>query len=122
MLSSWLDNLIVAFCKAFPADSFWSLTYQVRGFLAIFLVALVCGSVGSLIVSKRMAFFSDALAHCSFAGVAIGLVIALVLGVNNADFKNWIFLIMVLFGIVVGLLIAYVQEKSSLPSDTVIGV
>src|SRR5262249_52469590 len=31
-------------------------------------------------------------------------------------------LIMIVFGIVVGLLIAFVQEKSGLPSDTVIGV
>ncbi|MBI3408307.1 MAG: metal ABC transporter permease [Planctomycetes bacterium] len=118
----WLEKLIADFCLQFPQGNFWGETYQVRGFLAIFLVALVCGSVGSLIVSKRMAFFSDALAHCSFAGVAIGLVIGIAFGVNNADFKNWIFLIMVVFGILVGLLIAYVQEKSSLPSDTVIGV
>src|SRR5262249_8784605 len=121
-MAGWLDTLIDAFCQAWSEDSFWSLTYQVRGFLAIFLVALVCGSVGSLIISKRMAFFSDALAHCSFAGVAIGLVIGLALGINNADFKNAIFLIMVAFGILVGLLIAFVQEKSALPSDTVIGV
>ena len=29
-----------------------------------------CGAVGSLVVGGRMAFFSDALAHCAFAGVS----------------------------------------------------
>lgn len=122
MIKVWLDGLFVAFCSWFPENTFWSSPLQIRGFLAIFLVAVACGCVGSLAVSKRMAFFSDALAHCAFAGIALGLLIALICGVVDEDYKNWIRLIMVFFGIFVGLLIAYVQEKSSLPSDTVIGV
>lgn len=121
-MSAWLDEAIQQFCSLFPDLSFWSWQHQVRGFLAILLVALVCGAVGSLVVSKRMAFFSDALAHCSFAGVALGLIIGLVFGIVAEEYRNWILLIMVVFGILMGLLIAYVQEQSSLPSDTVIGV
>jgi zinc transport system permease protein len=44
------------------------------------------------------------------------------LGASDESFRQWILAIMVVFGIVVGLLIAFVQEKSGLPSDTVIGV
>jgi zinc transport system permease protein len=75
-------------------------------------------------VANRMAFFSDALAHCSFAGAAFGLLLGLLLAVSDKekDFHEWILLICVIFGITVGLLIAYVQEKSGLPNDTVIGV
>ena len=71
-----------------------------------------------------MAFFSDALAHCSFAGAAFGLFLGLVLAVSDQDvkFREWILVIMVTFGVAVGLLIAFVQEKSGLPNDTVIGV
>src|SRR5262249_2303754 len=69
----WLDELIEWFCKTFPPkDSVWSRGYEVRPALAILLVGLVCGAVGSLVVGNRMAFFSDALAHCAFAGVALG--------------------------------------------------
>ena len=28
----------------------------------------ICGMVGALVVGNRMAFFSDAMAHCAFAG------------------------------------------------------
>src|ERR1700730_1398942 len=69
-----------------------------------------------------MAFFSDALAHCSFAGAAFGLLLGLILRASDESFRQWILVIMVGFGIGVGLLIAFVQEKSGLPSDTVIGV
>src|SRR5262249_25094597 len=121
-LISWIENLVTGFNQWWPENSFFFFEWNVYSALSIFLVALTCGAVGSLIVANRMAFFSDALAHCSFAGAACGLLLGLILGTSDASFKQWIMLIMIVFGIVVGLLIAFVQEKSGLPSDTVIGV
>lgn len=93
--------------------------------LAILLVCLICGGVGSLVVGNRMAFFSDALAHCAFAGVALGILLALIFGRPLHEIRGDRFLLigsMVGFGIVVGVLIALVREKTSLSNDTVIGV
>src|SRR5262249_45674392 len=67
-------------------------------------------------------FFSDALAHCAFAGVACGVLIGFLWGANPQDFKTWLTLIMVAFGIMVGLGIAFVRQKTGQSSDTVIGV
>src|SRR5262249_21514483 len=121
-LISWIENLVIGFNQWWPDGTFFSFEINVYSALSIFLVALICGAVGSLIVANRMAFFSDALAHCSFAGAAFGLLLGLILGASDESFKQWIMVIMIAFGIVVGLLIAFVQEKSGLPSDTVIGV
>jgi zinc transport system permease protein len=95
--------------------------------LAVILVSLICGAVGSLIMSNRMAFFSDALAHCTFAGVGIALVLGAVLGFLNVRregaFYQWgLPLIMVCFGACVGVGIAFVRERTGLANDTVIGV
>jgi zinc transport system permease protein len=121
MNSAW-DHLINSFCQSFEPGTFFSLRYNVEGLLAVILVSLICGGVGSLVVGNRMAFFSDALAHSAFAGVALGLLLGLVTGAEGTEFTLWIMLIMVAFGIVVGLLIALVREKSGQASDTVIGV
>jgi zinc transport system permease protein len=121
-LITWIENLIVAFNQWWPEGTFFSYEINVNSTLSVSLVAIICGAVGSLIVANRMAFFSDALAHCSFAGAAFGLLLGLILHASDESFKQWIMLIMIIFGIVVGLLIAFVQEKSGLPSDTVIGV
>jgi zinc transport system permease protein len=121
-LISWVEQLVTQFTLWWPVETFFTKDYNVRSTLSIFLVALICGAVGSLVVANRMAFFSDALAHCSFAGVAFGLLLGLIMGASDESFKQWILLIMVAFGIAVGLLIAFVQEKAGLPSDTVIGV
>ena len=121
--SAWLDRAISAFNDLFPPNTFFNLDFQVRGTLAVLLVGLVCGAVGSLVVGNRMAFFSDALAHCAFAGVALGVLVALLAGIRDRDeFYEWILPIMVAFGVVIGLLIAYVREMTNLASDTVIGV
>jgi zinc transport system permease protein len=117
-----LDTLIQQFCDLFPPFTFLSRPDCVTGMLVIILVGVICGSVGAQVVGNRMAFFSDALAHCAFAGVALAVLVLLLAGVRGAGVQGWITLIMVVFGVVVGLLIAFVRENTGLASDTVIGV
>src|SRR5262245_10688317 len=96
-----------------------------KGTLAIIVVSVICGFVGSFVVGHRMAFFSDALAHCAFAGVALGVITTLLLAPagEKKDALDWVLPpVMVAFGGLVGFAITYVREKTGLASDTVIGV
>ena len=123
MPAEWLDHLIYAICALpWPEESFFTHAHNVRGILATLVVCFVCGAMGSLVVGNRMAFFSDALAHCAFAGVGLGLLICLVAGTEDELVRQRITLIMVCFGVSIGLLIAFVREQTGLASDTVIGV
>lgn len=95
--------------------------FEFKALVAVLLVTTICGIVGALVVGNRMAFFSDAMAHCAFAGVALGVL--LTLGMGDPNEYDWLIpLIMVVFGAIVGLSIAFVKEKTELASDTVIGV
>lgn len=98
--------------------------FYVKAYVAVILVSASCGLVGSIIVGNRMAFFSDAMAHCAFAGVTLGMLITLFAGYRKDDPDlQWIIpAIMVSFGGLVGVAIAFVREHTSLTSDTVIGV
>jgi zinc transport system permease protein len=121
-----LDSWIEQFCGLFPEGTFLSFGFNVRALLALVLVGLSCGAVGSLVVGGRMAFFSDALAHCAFAGVSIGFVLFEALhslvGVPREEFWNYVTPVMVAFGVLVGFGIAFVRLRTALASDTVIGV
>ena len=120
---TWLNEQINALCQLFPAGSFLSYEFNLKGLLAVILVSLVCGAVGSLVVGNRMAFFSDALAHCAFAGVALGLLLGVFTGAEgDAAYQLWITLVMVGFGVAVGLAIAVVRETTGQANDTIIGV
>jgi zinc transport system permease protein len=115
----WLDRVLGRVADWFPPDSWLSSGPGVRALVIVVLVSLICGSVGSLVVGNRMAFFSDALAHCAFAGVTLGMLLAL----GAAGHEWWILpVVTVLFGVAVGVAIAFVRERTGLANDTVIGV
>jgi len=121
----WLDQILNSFASNFSEGSFFNQVFNLRAMLALALVSLTCGAVGSMVVGSRMAFFSDALAHCAFAGVSLGYVIfeLFILGSRpKEEFWEWVTPIMVVFGIAVGAGIAYVRGQTGLASDTVIGV
>ena len=121
----WLDQILNSFASSFSEGSFFNQVFNLRAMLALALVSLTCGAVGSMVVGSRMAFFSDALAHCAFAGVSLGYVVfeLFILGARpKAEFWEWVTPIMVIFGIAVGAGIAYVRGQTGLASDTVIGV
>lgn len=130
-MGDWFKSLtgavqlaIDGFADLWPAGTFLSFSFNVSAILAIILVALICGMVGSIVVGNRLAFFSDALAHCAFAGVAFALLMFLFVfpDSDKETIKDWMRVIMVVFGVIVGLGIAWVQEKTALANDTVIGV
>ena len=75
--------------------------------IALVLLGLSCGMVGSLVVANRMAFFSDAMAHTAFAGVAFGLLSVIVFaGVGSTravdEYGVEIALVMVAVGLAAG--------------------
>jgi len=117
-----LESWIVGICDLAPPDTFFSWPWNIRFLIAIVLVSFVCGAIGSQVVGNRMAFFSDALAHCAFAGFALAFLLFLAFGLGQQQFVNWMMLIMVVVGVGIGLLIAFVHDTTGLPSDTVIGV
>ncbi len=85
--------------------------FMQQAFIGLLLLAPMAAAMGVQVVNFRMAFFSDAISHSAFAGVAMGLIFAL-------D-PRWT---MPLFGLLVGLGIVRVQRSSRLSVDTVIGV
>jgi zinc transport system permease protein len=122
-MSQWLEEAIRSFCGLWPEWGFLHYDFNVKALLAVILVSLICGAVGSLVVGSRMAFFSDALAHCAFAGVSVGFVFyELFLSGSQAPFWDYVMPVMVVFGILVGLGITAVRFRTPLATDTVIGV
>ncbi|MFZ2630733.1 MAG: metal ABC transporter permease [Desulfosalsimonadaceae bacterium] len=85
--------------------------FMQQALVGLTLLAPMAGTMGVQVVNFRMAFFSDAISHSAFTGVALGLLF-------SVD-PLWT---MPLFGLLVGLGIMAMQRQSALSSDTVIGV
>ncbi len=104
------DSLFHAMGRLLPFG-FAEPLFMKRAILAMLLVAPAAAAVGVPLVHFRMAFFSDAIGHSAFTGVAIGVL----LGVHPL-------LTMVAFGLFVAWAITKVKGRTELSPDTVIGV
>ncbi|MBP5181868.1 MAG: metal ABC transporter permease [Lentisphaeria bacterium] len=85
--------------------------FMQEAFLGVLLLAPLTAAAGIQVVNFRMAFFSDAIGHSVFAGVAIGLLLSIS--------PQWS---MPLTALLVGAGIMLMKRCSKLSSDTVIGV
>lgn len=104
---SWLYALMT---KLIPLECM-QLTFMQRAMVGLVLLMPMAAAMGVQVVNFRMAFFADAISHSAFAGVALGLIF-------SVD-PHWT---MPVFGLLVGLGIMATQRRSSLSSDTIIGV
>ncbi len=84
--------------------------------LAALLVAPMCAALSVQVVTFRMAFFSDAVAHSSYTGVALGVL------AFGAGAPLGVTMAMALFGVIVGLTVAALREKTRQTPDTLIAI
>lgn len=85
--------------------------FMKNALLALLFMSPLFGLLSTMIVTGRMSFFSDALGHSAFTGIAIGCICGL------APTP-----VAVLFSVAFALLFSYVRSRSNQAADTLIGV
>ena len=104
-------TLWYALWDALPFQIFhWD--FMKNALLAILLMAPLFGLISTMIVTGKMSFFSDALGHSAFTGIAIGCIC-------GAAAPTWV---AVLFSVIFALVFSYVRSRSNHAADTLIGV
>ena len=99
------------FCDFLPLEMLhWD--FMKNAMLALLMMAPLFGLMSTMIVTGRMSFFSDALGHSAFTGIAIGSLFGLIAPLWAA----------VLFSVGFALLFSYVRNRSNQAADTIIGV
>ena len=86
--------------------------FMKNALLAVILLSPLFGLMSTLVVTGRMSFFSDALGHSAFTGIAIGCICGITA-------PTWV---AVIFSVVFALLFSFVRNRSNHAADTLIGV
>jgi zinc transport system permease protein len=86
--------------------------FMKNALLAVLLLTPLFGLLGTMVVSNRMAFFSDSLGHGAFTGIALGAIMGVAAPLGAA----------VVFSVIFAAVITLIKNKSSASTDTVIGV
>lgn len=89
-----------------------AMLFMKHALLAVLVISPLFGILSTMVVHSRMSFFSDALGHSAFTGMAIGAIC----GFNEPTWAA------VIFALAFALLFNLVRRRSALTSDTVIGV
>ena len=98
-------------CELIPLEMLqWN--FMRHALLAILLIAPLFGLMSTMIVTGKMSFFSDALGHSAFTGIAIGAICGIAAPL-------WV---AVIFSIFFALLFSFVRSRSNQAADTIIGV
>jgi len=92
----------------------FSYAFVVNGFLCAFVVGPLLGGIGTMVVIKRMAFFSQAIGNAALTGVAIGVIIG--------ESYTAPYMSMFSFCILFALFLNFSKNRTRMSSDTLIGV
>ncbi|WED20921.1 zinc ABC transporter permease subunit ZnuB [Vibrio sp. JC009] len=74
-------------------------------------IAIIAGPLGSFVVWRQMAYFGDTLAHASLLGIAMGLL----LDIN-------LYLALVVCCLALAVVLVILQKRSSVGTDTLLGI
>ena len=104
-------SIYYAICDALPFEMLhWD--FMKNALLAILIMAPLFGLTSTMVVTGKMSFFSDALGHSAFTGIAIGAICGIAA-------PTWV---AVFFSVVFALLFSFVRSRSNHTADTLIGV
>ena len=106
-----MDMIYSLMTTLLPFD--WlSSNFMKNAFLAVLLITPLFGLISTMVVSNRMAFFSDSLGHGAFTGIAIGVLCGAVQPIGWA----------VGLAVAFALLFSFVRSRSRQSADTIIVV
>ncbi len=95
------------------SESF-SYAFLVNALVAALMVGPLLGGLGTLVIAKRLAFFSEAVGHAALTGIALGVL----LGETPDNPIIGLFSFCMIFAI----LLHFVRNRTNVPYDTLVGV
>ncbi len=88
--------------------------FMVRGMMAALIVGPVLGAMGTVVVTRKLAFFTQTVGNASLTGVALGLLFGEPIESTYAGLYG--------FCLIIALLMTYVKNRARVSNDTIIGV
>ncbi|HWL62960.1 MAG TPA: metal ABC transporter permease [Steroidobacteraceae bacterium] len=107
-------QFIIGLAEAGHIHFTFTYAFVVNGFLCALVVGPLLGGMGTMVVAKRMAFFSQAVGNAALTGVAIGVIIG--------ESYTAPYVSMFSFCLLFGLFLNFARNRTKMSSDTLIGV
>jgi zinc transport system permease protein len=113
-LYDWPRQYIISLADAGTIHFTFLYEFVVNGMLCAIVVGPLLGGIGTMVVIKRMAFFSQAIGNAALTGVAIGVIIG--------ESYTAPYVSMFSFCILFALVLNFSKNRTKMSTDTLIGV
>jgi zinc transport system permease protein len=111
---TWLRDTISTAAADQMLPSIFFYEFVINAVFCALIIGPLLGCVGTMIVAKRMAFFSQAIGNAALTGVAIGVLIG--------ESYTAPYVSMFGFCLVFGILLNYTKARTKMSADALIGV
>ena len=113
MLESF-RNFLINLAEQGDIPSSFKYGFVINAMICALLIGPILGGIGTMVVTKKMAFFSEAVGHAAMTGIAVGVL----LGEPFSAPYISLFTYCILFGLIIN----YTKNRTKMASDTLIGV
>ncbi|MES2626654.1 MAG: metal ABC transporter permease [Pseudomonadota bacterium] len=111
---TWMRDTIIGLSEQGVLPSILFYEFVINALFCAIIIGPLLGCVGTMIVAKRMAFFSQAVGNAALTGVAIGVLIG--------ESYTAPYVSMFSFCIVFGIVLNYTKSRTRMSADALIGV
>ena len=113
MLDS-IRNFFMHLAEIGALPDYFKYAFVINSLLSALFIGPILGGLGTMVVTKRMAFFSESIGHAALTGIALGVL----LGEPYESPYIMLFTYCVVFAI----LINFTRNRTKMSSDTLIGI
>ena len=111
---TWMREGIIQLSTTGWLPSIFYYEFVINAIFCAIIIGPLLGCVGTMVVAKRMAFFSQAIGNAALTGVAIGVLIG--------ESYTAPYVSMFSFCIAFGILLNYTKSRTKMSADALIGV
>lgn len=117
MFTHFLDiirNYIIDIANKGYLPEYFKYVFVINSLISAMFIGPILGGLGTMVITKRMAFFSEAIGHAALTGIALGVLFG-----ESYDSP---YIMLFTYCIIFAILINYTRNRTKMSSDTLIGI
>ena len=109
-----IRNFFMHLAEIGVLPDYFKYAFVINSLLSALFIGPILGGLGTMVVTKRMAFFSESIGHAALTGIALGVLLG--------EPYNSPYIMLFTYCIIFALLINFTRNRTKMSSDTLIGI
>lgn len=109
-----IRNFFMHLAEIGVLPDYFKYAFVINSLLSALFIGPILGGLGTMVVTKRMAFFSESIGHAALTGIALGVLLC--------EPYDSPYIMLFTYCIIFALLINFTRNRTKMSSDTLIGI